>query len=70
MDRKGDLSKISSSHILNCILKYVQYEDENFCLQLFKYSKDYQKKFGICLFDYKKKYIKFANFFAEKIFIL
>ena len=69
MDRKGDLSKISSSHILNCILKYVQYEDENFCLQLFKYSKDYQKKFGICLFDYKKKYIKNLQIFSLKKYL-
>ena len=63
MDRKGDLSKISSTYVLNCILKYVQYEDENFCLQLFKYSKDYQKKFDICLFDYKKNISKICKYF-------
>jgi len=69
MDRKGDLSKISSPYILNCILKYVQYEDENFGLQLFKYSKDYQKKFGICLFDYKRKYIKNLPVFSMKKYL-
>lgn len=69
MDRKGDLSKISSTYVLNCILKYVQYEDENFCLQLFKYSKDYQKKFDICLFDYKKKYIKNLQIFSLKKYL-
>ena len=69
MDSKGDLSKISSPYVLNCIFKYVQYEDENFSLQLFKYSKDFQKKIGICLFDYKRKYIKNLQVFSLKKYL-
>lgn len=69
MNRKGDLSSISSPYILNCILKYVQYEDENFYLKLFKYSKDFQKKLGISLYDYKNKNIKNSGVFLVQKYL-
>ena len=49
------LEKIDSKYIYQILFSYLK--DENFKLNLFKYSKSFQKKLGIQLSDYQKEYL-------------
>ena len=61
------ISKIKSKYCAEAILDYFDY---NFKLKLFRYSKAFQKKYGITIKDYKLKYIeKLAKLKNEKEFL-
>ena len=58
MDKNAILSRIKSQYIVQNIFSYIDYENNQFSLKLFNYSKKYQKILGISLFNYQDKYIR------------
>ena len=58
MDKKAILSRIKSQYIVPNIFSYIDYENNQFSLKLFNYSKKFQKILGIRLFNYQDKYIR------------
>ena len=54
------LKKIKRKDLLNGIFNYIS--DKEMKLKLFKYSKYFQKKFGIKKNDYKEKYLELIEF--------
>lgn len=61
MKKSSNLYRIKSKPILNHILDFVK--DDNIKLNLFKYSKQFQKKIGINFFNYQNVYFKKSNFY-------
>ena len=61
MKKDFNLSKIKSKHILSQIFDFIK--DDNFKLNVFKYSKYFQKIFDINIFNYQNAYFKKSNFY-------
>ena len=61
MKKDFNLSKIKSKHIFNQIFDFIK--DDNFKLNLLKYSKYFQKLFDINIFNYQSAYFKKTNFY-------